>query len=634
MIKKFTFGTPICTEAVVGKFETSDKKDFPFKSREEDGKFILEFDMTDSDIVYGLGEAPRGINKRGWMYESFCSDDPFHTETKSSLYAAHNFLMLSGSDNFGIFIDFPARIRWDIGYTSKNKTVITIDGTDFDFYYIKGNKPIEIVKEFRNAIGKSYIPPFWAFGYQQSRWSYPDAKTVDSVIDGYDKAGIPLDCVYLDIDYMDSYKDFTVDDKKFPDFADYVSKKREQGIHLIPIIDAGVKKEDGYSVYEEGRDNGYFCKNEDGTDFEGGVWPGIVGFPDFLRKDVREWFGSKYKVLTDAGIDGFWNDMNEPAIFYSVKGLEKALDKAVSLKGENLDLTKFFNLKDTFLGLSNSPEDYSSIYHTVDGKQVCHDRVHNIYGANMTKAAGEYFAKEFGEEKILMFSRASYIGAHRSSGIWFGDNHSWWSHILLNLKMLPSANMCGFLYCGADLGGFNENATRDLVLRFLALGVFTPLMRNHAALGTRDQECYNFENSEDFKDIIEVRYRLIPYLYSTFRKASEENEMIFRPLSFDYPDDKIARECETQLMLGDECMICPVYEQNVGGRYVYLPEDMTFVKLSGTKVVTEKMTKGTHYIEVALNEVPLFIKNGKKIPLCKPAMRTSQLDTENVEYIG
>lgn len=634
MIKKFTFGTPICTEAVVGKFETSDKKDFPFKSREEDGKFVLEFDMTDSDIVYGLGEAPRGINKRGWMYESFCSDDPFHTETKSSLYAAHNFLMLSGSDNFGIFIDFPARIRWDIGYTSKNKTVITIDGTDFDFYYIKGNKPIEIVKEFRNAIGKSYIPPFWAFGYQQSRWSYPDAKTVDSVIDGYDKAGIPLDCVYLDIDYMDSYKDFTVDDKKFPDFADYVSKKREQGIHLIPIIDAGVKKEDGYSVYEEGRDNGYFCKNEDGTDFEGGVWPGIVGFPDFLRKDVREWFGSKYKVLTDAGIDGFWNDMNEPAIFYSVKGLEKALDKAVSLKGENLDLTKFFNLKDTFLGLSNSPEDYSSIYHTVDGKQVCHDRVHNIYGANMTKAAGEYFAKEFGEEKILMFSRASYIGAHRSSGIWFGDNHSWWSHILLNLKMLPSANMCGFLYCGADLGGFNENATRDLVLRFLALGVFTPLMRNHAALGTRDQECYNFENSEDFKDIIEVRYRLIPYLYSTFRKASEENEMIFRPLSFDYPDDKIARECETQLMLGDECMICPVYEQNVGGRYVYLPEDMTFVKLSGTKVVTKKMTKGTHYIEVALNEVPLFIRNGKKIPLCKPAMRTSQLDTENVEYIG
>ena len=633
MIKKFTFGAPICTEAVVEKFSTADNGDFPFKSKAENGKFIFEFDMTDSDIVYGLGEAPRGINKRGWVYESFCSDDPFHTETKSSLYAAHNFLMLSGSDTFGIFIDFPAKIRWDIGFTSRNRTVITIDGTDFDFYYIKASKPIEIVREFRKAIGKSYIPPFWAFGYQQSRWSYPDAKTVDEVIDGYDKAEIPLDCVYLDIDYMERYKDFTVDENKFPNFADYVSQKREQGIHLIPIIDAGVKKEDGYSVYEEGRDNGYFCKNEDGSDFEGGVWPGIVGFPDFLRKDVREWFGSKYKVLTDAGIDGFWNDMNEPAIFYSAKGLDKAIEKACSLKGKNLDLSEFFSLKDTFTGLSNSPEDYSSIYHTVDGKQVCHDRVHNIYGANMTRAAGEYFAKEFGEEKILMFSRASYIGAHRSSGIWFGDNHSWWSHILLNLKMLPSANMCGFLYCGADLGGFNENATRDLVLRFLALGVFTPLMRNHAALGTRNQECYNFENSEDFRDIIEVRYRLIPYLYSIFRRASEENDMIFKPLSFDYPDDKLARECETQLILGDECMICPVYEQNVSGRYVYLPEDMTFVKLSGTKVFTEEMTKGMHYIDVALNEVPLFIKKGKQLPLCKPAMHTALLDLENIEYL-
>lgn len=634
MIKKYTSGSPICTEAVIENFSAISIDNFPFKSKKESGKFIFEFDMTDIDIVYGLGEAPRGINKRGWVYESFCSDDPFHTETKSSLYAAHNFLMLAGSQTFGLFIDFPAKIRWDIGYTAKDKTEITIDGTDFDIYVIDGTKPIEIVKEFRKAIGKSYIPPFWAFGYQQSRWSYPDAKTVDSVIDGYNKAEIPLDCVYLDIDYMERYKDFTVDNEKFPNFADYVGDKKAQGIHLIPIIDAGVKKEDGYSVYEEGRDNGYFCKTEYGSDFEGGVWPGIVGFPDFLRKDVREWFGAKYKVLTDAGIDGFWNDMNEPAIFYSTKGLEAALDKAVSLKGENLDLSKFFNLKDTFLGLSNSPADYSSIYHTIDGKQVCHDKVHNIYGANMTKAAGEYFAKEFGESKILMFSRASYVGAHRSSGIWFGDNHSWWSHILLNLRMLPSANMCGFLYCGADLGGFNENATRDLVLRFLALGVFTPLMRNHAALGTRNQECYSFENTEDFKDIIEVRYRLIPYLYKTFCNASENNDLIFRPLSFDYPDDKIARECETQLMLGDECMICPVYEQNASGRYVYLPEDMTLAKLSGTSITTQKMTKGVHYIDVALNEVPLFIKSGKQIPLCKPAMRTSQLNTEDLEYIG
>ena len=628
MIKKYTCGTPINTEAVIKTFQSEGLGSFPFEHTLTEDKFSFTFTMEPDDIVYGLGEAPRGINKRGWVYESYCSDDPFHTETKSSLYAAHNFILLAGGKNIGVFVDFPARVRWDIGYTRQDTCVVTLDGTDFDIYVITGEKPLDIIREFRAAIGKSYVPPKWAFGYQQSRWSYHNAEAVDSVIENYDKAGIPLDCVYLDIDYMDSYKDFTINDAAFPDFASYVEGKREQGIHLIPIIDAGVKKEDGYGVYEEGKAKGYFCKKADGSNFEAGVWPGVCAFPDFLDPEVRRWFGEKYKTLTDMGIDGFWNDMNEPALFYSVDGIEKALDKAAALKGENLDLSRFFNLKDTFMGLSNSQEDYSSIYHNIGGEQVNHQRVHNLYGANMTKAAGEYFEREFGKGKILMFSRASYIGAHRSSGIWFGDNHSWWSHILLNLKMLPSANMCGFLYCGADLGGFNENATRDLVLRFWALGVFTPLMRNHSALGTRDQEGYRFERPEDFRDVIQVRYRLIPYLYDTFVKASETDGMIFRPLSLDYPDDPVARECETQLMLGDECMIAPVYEQNASGRTVYLPEDMTFVKLSGERVEKQELKKGLHYVKVALNEVPLFIKKGKKIPLCKPAMRTRDLKWE------
>ena len=630
MVKKYTMGAPINTEAVVKAVEASAFESFPFEHRTENGRFIFSFKMADEDIIYGLGEAPRGINKRGWVYQSYCSDDPFHTETKQSLYAAHNFLIFQ---NYGIFIDFPARIRWDIGYTNTDTAEITIEGADFDIYIIEQDKPLDIVREFRGLIGQSYIPPFWAFGYQQCRWSYHNAEAVENVIKSYDDAEIPLDCVYLDIDYMERYKDFTVNREAFPNFEEFVADKKARNIHLIPIIDAGVKKEDGYDVYEESRKNGYFCKTADGSDFAGGVWPGIVGFPDFLRKDVREWFGSKYKFLTDMGIDGFWNDMNEPAIFYSEQGLQKALDEAAALKGENLELSRFFHLKDVFMGLSNSQDDYASIYHEIDGKTVNHQRVHNIYGASMTKAAGEYFEKTFGKEKILMFSRASYIGAHRTSGIWFGDNHSWWSHILLCLKMLPSANMCGFLYCGADLGGFNENATRDLVLRFLALGAFTPLMRNHSALGTRDQECYRFEKPGDFRDVIQARYRLIPYLYRTFRRASEENDTIFRPLSFDYPDDKIARECETQLMLGEECMIAPVYEQNVSGRYVYLPEDMTFVKLSGEKVTKQELAKGVHYVEVALNEVPLFIKKGMSIELCKPAMRTALLDTENLETI-
>ena len=325
--------------------------------------------------------------------------------------------------------------------------------------------------------------------------------------------------------------------------------------------------------------------------------------------------------------------MNEPALFYSKKGLKKAFDKLDKIKENEVDIWSFFETKNAVLGIQNSMDDYKSFYHNVNGKMICHKDVHNIYGANMTRAAGEFFEEEFGKEQKLIFSRASYIGAHRTSGIWFGDNFSWWEHILLNLKMLPSVNMCGFLYCGADIGGFNNHATRDLMLRWLALGVYTPLMRNHRALGTRAQEAYQFGDTKDFSDVLAVRYRLIPYIYKTFRRCAENDDMMFRPLAFDYPEDKIAREIEDQLMLGEECMIAPVYEQNKTGRNVYLPEDMTFVKLSGEKIYKQPLKKGWHYLEISLNEVPLFIKADKNIMLAKPALNTAELDTENLENL-
>ncbi|MCH5303836.1 MAG: alpha-glucosidase [Ruminococcus sp.] len=632
MVKKFRIGSPFDTEAVIEKIEISDTKDFPLGLSLGE-KAVLKFNIEKDDMIFGLGEAVRGINKRGWIYESWCSDETNHTEDKRSLYGAHNFIVVSGKEKFGLFVDFPAKIEWDLCYSECDEVKITLDGKSADFYYIKGKNERGIVREFRRIIGKSYIPPFWAFGYQQSCWGYAKQEDFVNVRENHRNNNLPLDCIYMDIDYMERFKDFTVNRDLFPDFKAFVDDMKANNIHLIPIIDAGVKKEKGYSVYEEGHEKGFFCKNADGTDFECGVWPGIVGLPDFLNKDARRWFGSQYDALSDLGIDGFWNDMNEPAIFYSVDGLNKAMKKLDDIRGKDVDIWGFFGIKDALMGVQNSMDDYSNFYHNIDGKLVCHKDVHNLYGAFMTTAAGEYFEEKFGKEKKLIFSRASYIGAHRTSGIWFGDNFSWWSHILLNLKMLPSVNMCGFLYCGADLGGFNNNVTRDLLLRWLTLGVFTPLMRNHRALGTRAQEAYQFGDCKEFSDVLSVRYRLIPYIYSTFRRCSEEDDMMFRPLSFDYPDDKIAREVEDQLMLGDECMIAPIYEQNKNGRTVYLPEDMSFVKLSGENVKIEKLKKGIHYISVELNEVPLFIKNGKNIPLAKPALNTAELDTENLTYL-
>ena len=460
--------------------------------------------------------------------------------------------------------------------------------------------------------------------------------------------------VYMDIDYMQDYKDFTVNPERFPDFPEFVQQMKEKRIHLIPIIDAGVKIEDGYDIYEEGVEKGYFCKREDGSDFAAAVWPGWTHFPDVLNPEARAWFGGKYETLVSQGIDGFWNDMNEPAIFHSeegIKGVNEAVVSYVKEFGapdtEKIESDTFgediiknpnaipYEVREKLDNLQNNPEDYKRFYHNVNGKMVRHDLVHNLFGFNMTRAAGEALQKMAPDRKMLLFSRSSYIGMHRYGGIWTGDNQSWWSHILLNLKMMPSLNMCGFLYAGADLGGFGSDTTRDLVLRWFALGVFTPLMRNHAALGTREQECYQFEHIEDFRHVIGVRYRLIPYLYSEYLKAAENDDMYFRPLGFDYPDDRRAVETEDQLMLGKEAMIAPVYTQNVSGRYVYLPEEMKLIKfMPDGSIYEEVLAQGTHYIEVALNEVPLFIRKGKCIPVVDTAESVDEIDMRTVRYVG
>lgn len=635
MVKKFTFNSPIPTKAVVADIKASTEK-LPYFEYKDSS---FSYTMSDSACVYGLGEAVRGINKRGWIYEGYCSDDPNHSEDKRSLYGAHNFLLVddksNGGDRFGVFFDYPARITFDIGYTDSSKLVVSTEKADIDVYIIEGETLREIVKNFRTIIGMSYVAPKWAFGFMQSRWSYFTKDDVIRIADSYKEADIPLDAIFLDIDYMERYKDFTINDERFPDFAQFVSYMKSRGIRLVPIIDAAVKAEDGYDVYEEGRKNNYFCKDENGEDYIVGVWPGKTVFPDFLNDEVGKWFGDKYKLLTDMGIEGFWNDMNEPAIFYSEKGVERAFEEIEKYKDISLDANTFFDCRDVFARLSNSQEDYNAFYHNYDGKKYKHNDIHNLYGYFMTKSASEAFKRNIPDKRTLMFSRASYIGAHRYGGIWTGDNHSWWSHILLCLKQMPSLNMCGFLYSGCDIGGFNGNCTKDLLLRWLSLSIFTPLMRNHSACGTKDQECFAFGDTESFKNIVDLRYRLLPYIYSEYMKATLSNDMYIRPLSFDFENDEIAKTVEDQLMVGDSIMIAPVYTQNAKGRYVYLPENMTAIRLNSDGTLTEsEIEKGHHYIEVALDEVVFFIRNGRCIPLCNRADNVDSIDEKTIKLYG
>ena len=627
MIQRFSFGHPFPTQSVVLSLP-AESGPIPFLTPDGSG---WQLTLSEQAAVYGLGEMPRGINKRGWHYIANNTDESRHSEDKLSFYGAHNFLLVrDGSTCFGLFVDFPGKVYYDIGYSRHDLLSFHTETPDYDLYLLSGGNENAICKEFRTLIGRSYIPPRWAFGLAQSRWGYKTEEDVREVARQYKEHDLPLDMICMDIEYMQDYADFTVNKERFPDLTKLSADLKAQGIRLVPIIDAGVRVDPNDSTCTEGLEKGYFCKKADGTPFVAAVWPGKAYFADFLRPEVREWFGHKYKALTDCGIEGFWNDMNEPSLFYSPERLRAFLNDMAALREkDNIEQEEFFlRVVGGAMGLMNSPADYASFYHEVDGQKVRHDQVHNLYGGSMTRAAGEAFADLRPGQRTLLYSRSSFIGSHRYGGIWLGDNNSSWAQLLANIQMMPSVQMCGFLYSGADLCGFSCDTTPDLALRWLEFGLLTPLMRNHSAVGTRMQEYYRFpEVLPAVRNMIRLRYALLPYLYSEFMKAALENTSYFRPLAFDYPDDPDAREVEDQLLLGEGLMAAPVYVQNAHGRHVYLPEPMKLLRLRAVDDYDEEiLPAGHHYIRCALDEMLLFLRPGHIIPVAQPANNTAELD--------
>lgn len=627
MIQRFSFGHPFPTQSVVLSLP-AESGPVPFLTPDGTGWRLT---LSEQAAVYGLGEMPRGINKRGWHYITNNTDESRHSEDKLSFYGAHNFLLVrDGSTCFGLFVDFPGKVYYDIGYTRHDLFSFHTETPDYDLYLLSGGNENAICKEFRTLIGRSYIPPRWAFGLAQSRWGYKTEEDVREVARQYKEHDLPLDMICMDIEYMQDYADFTVNKERFPDLTKLSADLKAQGIRLVPIIDAGVRIDPNDPTCTEGLEKGYFCKKADGTPFVAAVWPGKAYFADFLRPEVREWFGHKYKALTDCGIEGFWNDMNEPSLFYSPERLRAFLNDMAALREkDNIEQEEFFpRVVGGAMGLMNSPADYASFYHEVDGQKVRHDQVHNLYGGSMTRAAGEAFADLRPGQRTLLYSRSSFIGSHRYGGIWLGDNNSSWAQLLANIQMMPSVQMCGFLYSGADLCGFSSDTTPDLALRWLEFGLLTPLMRNHSAVGTRMQEYYRFpEVLPAVRNMIRLRYALLPYLYSEFMKAALENTSYFRPLAFDYPDDPDAREVEDQLLLGEGLMAAPVYVQNAHGRHVYLPEPMKLLRLRAVDDYDEEiLPAGHHYIRCALDEMLLFLRPGHIVPVAQPANSTSELD--------
>lgn len=623
MIWKKVFGNPFDTQAVVIQVKESEIKYFSIF--EEEKQIIFSYQLSKDEVVYGLGETMGRVNKRGGRYISFNNDTADHSDTNPSLYSSHNFLIVDGSICFGIFFDTPGRVIFEIDYENSGQIKVVCETPDLNVWQIESKNAYEVAKEFLRAIGPCYIPPLWAFGYGQSRFGYQCEQDFFDVIEGHHKAGIPLDYVCMDIGYMDRFADFTVNRKRFPNLKGFVDKVKAQGVHLVPIVDAGIKVEKGNKVYTEGIKNAYFCRNKEGGFFKAGVWPGMTHFPDFLNSEARQWFGDQYRFYTDCGIDGFWNDMNEPAIFYSeyTKGPKKL----------SMILDIIFSKQREAKKQKNLLRDYKSFFHNADGKRICHYDVHNIYGYLMTRATSEGLSRLL-PNRFLLFSRSSYIGAGRYGGVWTGDNSSCWEHLMLNIRHMPSLNMCGFLYSGADTGGFMGNCTRELLLRWLAVSVFTPLMRNHSSMGTRRQECYQFGNTGDFRSVISLRYRLLPYIYSEYMKAALTGDMYIKPLAFRFPEDRKARIIEDQLIVGESIMMTPIVREGEAARTVYLPEEMTMIKYDGSTFTCTPAAKGETVIHAELNEVIFFILKGRLVPVGKPVSSAVQMNFEELTFLG
>ena len=639
MIKNYIFGKPIKTDAVIEPVE--EIRDFSYEEvpfvtvgKNDKDDLTIHYDLAAEDIVYGLGETMRGINKRGGRYISYNTDDPKHRPDMPSMYGSHNFLIVDCADDatqkFGIFVDTPAKVIFAIDYEKSGAIDIRAKTDKMNLYIMTGDTAYDIVRQFLAVIGKSHIPPLYAFGYGQSRWGYKNEKDIREVVAGYEKIGVPLDYICMDIDYMDRYIDFTINKKRFPNFAGFVKDIRKHGVHLVPIIDAGIKIEPGNEVYEEGIANNYFCTNAEGKPFGAAVWPGMTHFTDFFKPEAREWFGSKYKLLTDLGIDGFWNDMNEPAIFYT----ESTKGGGLMGMAKSYLMPQKIEEDGTSTNESNAYKGYKEFYHEIEGEKVLHHDVHNLFGGLMTRAAGEYLDKEL-DGKYFLFSRSSYIGAHRYGGIWTGDNNSSWEMLRQNLWHMANLNMTGFIYTGADTGGFGGNCDRELMLRWLALSAWTPLMRNHTSRGTKEQECYQYDNTEDFKSIVSLRYRMLPYIYETFCAAAEAQDMYMKPLAFVYDKDDRAKKTEDQLMVGESIMIAPVMDQGQTIRRVYLPENMIEVRYDGRNFTCEEKQKGDYYVKVPLNEVVFYIRDGHKVKVAnKLYMNTDVMDMNDVSEIG
>lgn len=569
-------------------------EDFQPSFKDEEGNVYIS-KVNDCLAYYGLGEKGGDLNKKGYYTENFNTDDPETDDDSITYYKTIPFYVaLKEESTYGIFFDNSFRSYFDMGKEMGDRIFFGAIGGQIQYYFIPGENIKEVVKNYTALTGRMEMPPLWSLGYQQCRFSYFSQEEVRELVKTFEEKDIPLDVVYLDIDYMDGFRVMTFKTPNFDDAAGLISDLKEKGIRTITIIDPGVKVDEEYDVFKRGKEGNHFTKKLDGEIFIGAVWPGDSAFPDFSNKDCREWWKSELKkFISEHGMDGIWNDMNEPCVFNN--------DHKTMLE---------------------------TCLHNSDNGVIEHKEFHNRYGFEMSRCSKEAQEELHPNERGFSMTRATYAGGQRYSSVWTGDNMSLWSQMRMSISMNANLGISGFSFVGNDVSGFGLDSSEELFIRWMEMGPFIPIFRNHSNMYTRRQEPWAFGPRAEkiAKKSIELRYELLPYIYDLYYISHKEGLPIFRPMIMEYEKDMNLLNMREQFMLGENMIVAPVLYEGERSKTVYLPKGSWF-----NYFTMEKLQGGKWYkLPCELDEILVFVKEGAIIPTYNKKFRNVKERPNNI----
>jgi alpha-glucosidase len=547
--------------------------------------------MASEEAIFGLGERATPGNRRGRSHRLWNQDpagyepedDPINFNIPVYVGA------VSGSNEemqtYLVFYENPYDAAFDLGETVNNVSSHRFAGGELRYYLSAGPVP-SLIERYTELTGRHDLPPLWMLGYQQSRWSYMSEARIRKLGDDFESHHVPCDALYMDIDYMRGFRCFTWDHDRFPALPKLASDLEAKGMKLVSMIDPGIKKDPDFDVYREGMEGGYFCRTPDGKVFHAPVWPGLSAFPDFTDPDVRAWWGTLYEDLVETGITGFWNDMNEPAAFATPT-------------------------------TSTLPD---AVQHAMEGRGGDHREGHNLYGMQMVRATRAGLEQLQPEKRPVVITRSGWAGVQRYATSWTADNASTWASFRLTIPMMLGLGLSGIGFTGPDVGGFAGEADGELYTRWIQMAAFMPYFRAHTAKGSPDQEPWSY--GEPYLSIvrrfIELRYELLPYLYTATWQMVTRGWPMVRPLWWKNLDEDLLA-VEDAFLCGDDLLVAPVGRPGAESRKVLLPPGAWF------DYWTNRTRRGgTSYEQVApLETMPLFVREGTVLPMGEEGPNTA-----------